>query len=184
MASWFNTRKAAQVVAFFAGKQGGSIPVLKLAKLIYIADRMNMGKYDYPISGDRLVSMDHGPVNSITLNLINGLSLDKREWDEFVSDRADHEVAAKRHFANEDLDELSDADVATLEEVWAAFGHMGKYAIRDWTHKHCPEWEDPNGSSNPIPYERVFKFLGKDNAEELAERVESERALRAALSNA
>ncbi len=31
---WFNVRKAAQIAAFFAGKEGKRIQVLKLAKLI------------------------------------------------------------------------------------------------------------------------------------------------------
>lgn len=184
MSTWFNVRKAAQVVAFFAREQGGSIDVLKLAKLVYIADRKNMEKYEYPISGDKLVSMDHGPVNSITLNLINGLDFDRAEWDEFVSDRAAHEVGSTKNVSDDDLDELSEAELETLNEVWAGFGHMGKYEIRDWTHKNCPEWEDPSGSSNPIPYARVFKFLGKDNAEQLAAQIESERKLRATLAAA
>lgn len=181
MAPWFNTRKAAQIVAFFAREQGGTINVLKLAKLIYIADRKNMEKYDFSISGDVFVSMDHGPVNSITLNCINGLEDNRAGWDEFVSDRAGHVVALARNVTDKDLDELSHAELETLHEVWRAFGSMSKYEIRDWTHENCPEWEDPEGSSNPIPYDRVFKFLNKANAKELAEQVKIERALKASL---
>lgn len=72
------------------------------------------------------------------------------------------------------LDELSRADRQVLDETWRDFGHMSQWDIRDYTHKHCPEWEDPLGSSNPIPYERVFKFLGKTDAAELAEAVRQE----------
>jgi len=45
---------------------------LKLMKLLYLADRESMRRNGRPISGDRYVSMDHGPVLSQTLNLING----------------------------------------------------------------------------------------------------------------
>jgi hypothetical protein len=56
----YNVRKAAQVTAFFAKKQGGAIDVLKVAKLLYCS----------------IVSMPHGPVTSMTLNYINGLEED------------------------------------------------------------------------------------------------------------
>jgi uncharacterized phage-associated protein len=182
MASWFNVRKAAQVAAFFAREQGGSINVLKLTKLVYIADRKHMQLHDYPICGDALVSMNHGPVNSMTYDYINGQAYSRDDWEAFVTDRANHEVGLSRqHFSDEELDELSRAELRTMRGVWEEFGGMNKWEIRDWTHDNCPEWEDPHGSSNPIPYERVFKFLGKANADELEARVIEDRKLRMAF---
>ena len=170
----YNIKKAAQVVAFFATKEGGAINVLKLGKLLYLGDRESLKKYDYPILYDNLVSLDNGPVDSATLNFINGLSEDEA-WDAYVNDRAGHTVGLTRRITFDELDELSVANLEVLETVWAAFGAMGKYEIRDYTHDHCPEWEDPKGSSDPIPYERVFKFLGKQDSAALAKAVEEER---------
>jgi len=184
MTPWFNVRKAAQIAAYFAREQGGSINVLKLVKLIYIADRKNMEKFDFPISGDSLVSMDHGPVNSMTLNYINGTVDDRVAWEHFISDRAGHDVGLARAVSDDDLDELSRAELTTLREVWNQFGAMTKYEIRDWTHANCPEWENPDGSSTPIPHARVFKFLGKAHADELEQCVHEERRLRASLTAA
>lgn len=165
------------MAAFFAMKEGGQIHVLKLTKLIYLSDRAFMQRYDVPITGDKLVSMDHGPVNSLTLNYINGTA-DSEDWDAFMSDRAQHMVAVSRaNLTEDDLDELSDAEVRVLGEVWREFGYMGRYEIRDWTHKHCPEWDDPHGSSLPIKYAHVFKFLGKENGAELEDRVLAERRI-------
>ena len=62
--SSFNARKAAQVGAYFAKASGGKINVLKLVKLIYLADRHSMELYDAPILNDVFVSMNKGPVNS------------------------------------------------------------------------------------------------------------------------
>lgn len=175
MAPWFNVRKAAQVAAFFALREGGEINVLKLTKLVYLSDRAFMKKYDAPILCDRLVSMDHGPVNSLTLNYINGTA-ESDDWNEFISDRAGHMVAlGKANTQVDDLDELSDAEVEVLESVWEFFGHYDRFALRDYTHTHCPEWEDPHGSSNPIRYAQVFKFLGKANGADLEDRVAEER---------
>lgn len=172
----YNVRKAAQVVAFFAIQQGGSINILKLAKLVYLADRGFLEKYDSPILYDRLVSMPHGPANSVTLNFINGLFEETAKWDEFVSDREKHNVGvATRDLKVEDLDELSRAERAVLEDVWNRFGHMTQYQLRDFTHRNCPEWEDPKGSSSEIPYERVLKYLRKDPS--IADAIDADRVL-------
>jgi uncharacterized phage-associated protein len=182
----YNIRKAAQVSAFFAKKDGGAINVLKLAKLLYLADREFMGRYDLPILFDSLVSMPHGPVTSMTMNYVNGLSQEGRElWDEFISDRAGYQVGlVNPNIAFDDLDELSDAEVHVLEATWDKFGHMNQFQIRDYTHTNCPEWEDPHGSSTPIPYERVLKFLHKERSAEIAREIETLRSLDAFLEQA
>lgn len=175
MVFWFNVRKAAQVAAYFALREGGEINVLKLTKLIYLSDRKFMELYDVSMLLDRLVSMDHGPVNSMTLNYINGYA-ESGDWDEFIADRAGHQVALSSTDITEgQLDELSDAELAVLADTWGQFGHMDRFALRDHTHDNCPEWDDPHGSSTPIRYAQVFKFLGKRNSAELEERVASDR---------
>ena len=178
---WFDDRKAAQVAAFFAKKEGDRIPVLKLMKLIYLSDREHMGRFGYPILFDRLVSMPHGPVDSITLNLIDG-NIQSDSWDNLIGDKADYSVGLQKEIVEADLDELSDAEVVSLEAVWANFGGMDKWTIRDWTHDNCPEWEDPHGSANPIPYERVLKFLGHKDASELAQDLDLEIEIEKAFS--
>jgi uncharacterized phage-associated protein len=181
----YNVRKAAQVTAFFAQKEGGSIDVLKLAKLLYLADREFLSRYDFPILFDYFVSMPHGPVTSMTLNYINGLEEYQNHWSDFVESRARNQVGvARRHISVEDLDELSDAEIHVMEATWDKFGHMSSWEIRDWTHRNCPEWEDPHGSSYPIPYERVLKFLHKENSADIAAEIEIQRSLDQSIERA
>lgn len=125
--------------------------------------------------------MPHGPVNSLTYELIGGGS-EHEDWSELVSDRAENNVALARPLTDADTDELSDAEIAAMEAVWAKFGGMSKYQIRDWTHKNCPEWEDPNGSSAAIPHDRTLKYLGVDNPEQFANRVIAYREFCATLN--
>jgi uncharacterized phage-associated protein len=181
MASWFNARKAAQVAAFFCEKQGGEIYVLKLVKLIYLADREFMAECGFPITNDLHVSMDHGPVNSCTLNLIDG-NTETESWSDLISDRAQHRVGLARGLTQDDLDELSDAEVDALGRVWQTFGHMGRYELRDWTHKNCPEWENPHGTSTEIPLQRTLQYLGVENPELYAKRVSVYRDFRLTLA--
>jgi uncharacterized phage-associated protein len=174
--AWYNARKAAQVAAFFAKAEGGKINVLKLVKLIYLADRLAMQNFDAPILSDKFVSMDHGPVNSITLNHINGLADERADWNAYISDRAGHIIAlVDADLKVRDLDELSVAEIKILTLTWEKFGPMDQFTVRDYTHKNCPEWENPHGSSAEIPLERIFKFLGKRDSVELAEKLECER---------
>ena len=176
---WFSTRRAAQVVAFFADKAGGRINVLRVSKLIYLADRANMADRDYPVTGDNFVSMDFGPANTFTYSLMNG-EVEPRHaqvWAEFIAPRAGYDIPLARPIAIDDLDELSRADIEILEQTWDRFKDIDKYDLAEWTHKYCPEWQDPNGSSVPIDFSTVYKQLEKAEPIELAEQIQAERSL-------
>jgi uncharacterized phage-associated protein len=181
----YNVRKAAQVTAFFAKREGGNINVLKLAKLLYLADREYLGRYDLPILFDRFVSMPHGPVTSLTLNYVNGLVEEAGEWENFITAKSNHRIGLRDpHLDVGALDELSPAELDVLEYVWAEFGHMNPFELRNYTHRNCPEWEDPDGSSAPIPYERVLKFLNKEHSVEIDHEIAEHRELEKSLSAA
>ncbi|HEY6281528.1 MAG TPA: Panacea domain-containing protein [Burkholderiales bacterium] len=151
---------------------------LKLMKLLYLADRESMKRHGHPISGDRYVCMDHGPVLSNTLNLINGaVKFQERGWDHWIADKADYAVSLRRRATREVLDELSNADIDVLRDVFAKFGKVNQWDLVKYIHRYCREWQDPNGSSIPISYEEIFKALGRSPAEarKLGARVEQQR---------
>jgi len=56
---------------------------------------------------------------------------------------------------------------------------MGAWEIRNWTHDHCAEWEDPNGSSRVIPYEKLAMAVGYDEkvAHEIAADIREQERL-------
>lgn len=156
------------------------LPVLKAVKMVYLADRESLARFGFPILEEAHVSMPHGPVNSSTYSHINGEEdLDGCGWSDFLRARENNEVAAVEGLSEDDLDELSDADIVCLDAVWDRFGGMGKYQIRDWTHdrNNIPEWEDPNGSSRPIPLERILSYLRIENADVQAEAIKDHRQI-------
>ena len=159
----FNEKKAAQVAAYFLFRAGGPLSVLKLTKLLYLAERGSLERYGEPMIGDHPVSMPHGPVLSTTLDHINGmLASGEGGWDSWIADRQGHFLALRdpqRVRSPEDLLELSQSDVTVLAAVWDQFGGMGEWALRDWTHEHCAEWRDPEGSSVPIAPEELLAAL-------------------------
>lgn len=179
----FDERKVAQMAAYFLQRNGGPLSIIKLMKLLYLADRRSLDWFEYPMSGDRMVSMPHGPVLSQTLELMNGASRPNKDgWDCWIADRAGHMLSLKDCQGSEpgrelDLDCLSEADVDVLESTFQEFGGMGQWELRDFTHSSaCPEWVDPKGSSYPIEYEDVLKALGRseEEAREAQQALESQ----------
>ncbi|ACM27541.1 Panacea domain-containing protein [Rhizobium rhizogenes] len=178
----YDPKKAAQLIARFIQKSGGnSINVLKAVKLVYLADRESIGRYGFPILDETRVSMPHGPVNSTTYSHINGeYDLGACGWADYLEDKEHHQIAlANTALTVDDLEELSDADLECVDAVWERFGVMNQWELRDWTHnpKNIPEWEDPNGASNPIPLIRIMTALGMENAKELADEVHDYRTI-------
>lgn len=177
----FSPEKAAQIAAFFAQKERGTINIMKLVKLMYLADREAMARYATPISFDRMVSMNNGPVLSQTLNLINGDVQQSAAavWDAWMTDREGHKISAKKGASVEELDQLSDADLEVLADTWGRFGRMNQFDLSAYTHKNCPEWRFPEGSAMPISEMDVFKALGKSTEEAfiLSERLKEESEL-------
>jgi uncharacterized phage-associated protein len=169
--STFDARKAAQVAAFMLHRAGGRLPVIKLVKLMYLAERASLLTYGEPLIGDGLVSMQHGPVLSTTYNQLNGNGDQQGQvvWDSWIDARENHEVSLKEpqllNTPEIDLLNLSESDLDVLQIVWTQFGHWDKWKLRDYTHTQaCPEWQDPEGSSLPITYERLFEVSGKSKA--------------------
>ena len=177
----FNARKAAQVIAFLIGRNGNSaINILKAIKLVYLADRQSFKKFGFPILDETRVSMPQGPVNSVTYSHVNGeYDLEVCGWSEILEDRANHLIGSKKRVEVDDLDELSDADIECLNEVWAEFGYMDQWQLVAYTHdrNNIPEWEDPHGSSLPIPVERILTALRFPDADKQASAVEEQRNL-------
>lgn len=182
----FTARKVAQMAAVFAKAQGGTINVLKLVKLLYLADRESLDRYGMPISFDAVVAMPHGPVLSTTLDLINGFVDGPKgaQWEEWISDREDHNVTLRREFSRENLDELSDIDLDVINDVNAQFGKWDQWTLRDYTHD-LKEWRDPNGSRVAISDQEILTALGRDikEAAALAQEIQTQRDLDRVLSS-
>ena len=168
-----NSSKAIQIAAFFLDKtQNKRMPYLKLMKLMYLAERESLLRWGFPLTGDKLVSMKHGPVLSTVLDYINGNKTEKN-WNRIIkTDKDAYDVLLTKEIS---YDELSKAEKELLEEIWAKFGQMTQWELRDWTHSNCKEWKDPAGSSTPIEYEDILKTGGytKSEAKEIINDIKS-----------
>ena len=178
----FDEKAAAHMAVYLLRKNGGRMSHLKLMKLMYFSERISLEKYANTITGDCFVSMPHGPVLSTTLDHINGyIKSQPGGWDDLISARANHEVSVKDNVLESGgaLGHISKSDEDAINQVWEKFGGMTQFQIKDHTHEHCPEWEDPHGSSLPIPIERVLCAVGytEKQAESIAKRLQEEEGI-------
>ena len=158
----FNVEKLMGIIACIMKKMDvKSINYMKVIKLMYLSDRLHIDKYDSSISNDEYYSMPHGPVLSRLYNLIMNESCDKfqKEWDKFFL-RDGYDIAIRDISVNEKILELSRAEENTIDEIVDKYGKMDK-----WDPHKLPEWEDPQGSSIPLPLRKIMEALGKDKKE-------------------
>lgn len=165
------------MAAFFLARREAPMAHIKLMKLLYLADRLSMERYDVPMSDDSQCNMKNGPILSMTLNLMKGIR-QSDAWSALISPIKHNEVALQRDFAWDELDELSKADLAILDEVFAKFGHMTRWELVDYVHT-LPEWENPGNSSKPVDAEVTFKSFGctKVQAHEKVEMLQTRKQL-------
>lgn len=180
MALRYREDRATQAAARLLHLRGGTMAYLKLMKLLYLADRKALVDLGRPITYDRFVSMEHGPVLSQTLNVMKG-KVDAPYWSLYISPADDHEV----HLLTDDppREKLSRAEEAILDSVFAEYGHYERFALRDFTHTF-PEWHNPGQSSMDISLHEMLtgQGLSDDAANAIEASLQDEIALDALLA--
>lgn len=157
----FDDRKTAQAAAFLLERSGGRMPYIKLLKLLYLADRQSLIETGYPVTGARMVSMDHGPVLSEVLDFITWGPHEGSTWGRYVSPPDGYDVTL---VGRAEREELSDYEVELLEAVFEQYGGWDKWALIEYTHT-LPEWVDPAGSALPIDGRVILREAGKPDEE-------------------
>ena len=161
----FDERRAAQAAARLLHKHGGTMPYIKLIKMLYLADRESLIETGEPITGDRFVSMRHGPVLSRVLDLIKD--------DCPAEDSIWHGYVARKRFdaclvGDTESKQLSDFNRDVLDGVFDAYGCLKEWDVVARTHA-LPEWKDPGDSITPIEPEDILRY--NDFTEAEVERV-------------
>jgi len=165
--STFNYKKATQALNRFALKSGGKINKMKASKLVYFADRYHLRKYGRLITNDNYVAMKNGAVPSSTRDILQKTGfIGTREKDyanRFILTTG-YDLESN---VSPDDNVFSQSDIEAIQFAWRRFGHLGKYAIAQLTHKY-PEWIVHEETLNHKPRSRVpmdiNKFFGDPSA--------------------
>ncbi len=161
----FNEVKATQVAARFLTLRGGVMSYVKLVKLLYLTDREALIRWGRPITTDRHISLDNGPVVGRVHDLIRDEPPPNcfRFWRRFISEPKDYEV---RLLDNPGNGELSSSEQALIDEIFAQHGSQSRWAVVDFS-RSLPEWTNPDGGALPIRYGDILKAAHK-SAEEIS----------------
>ncbi len=156
----FDNRKATQAAAFILRQAGDKgISKGKLVKMLYAADRRQMKRIGKPITGDRLVAMEHGPVLSKILDYVDG-DVVNAYWATYIekANPHNHHVHLK---ADAPTDLLTEKEKEALTTAYEFFKDMSWDDVRNYCHKNFKEWTDPNGSSKAIDHEDLLRAAQK-----------------------
>jgi uncharacterized phage-associated protein len=169
----FHFDKALQAAGVLLDFAGGRMEYLRLLKLLYIAEREMIAEACSPITGDRAVSMKHGPVLSQVYDLIKGNSARSGEWSHYVS-TVSPDVVQNRPIPR---GKLNTGEIEKLRAVSDRFHGVSVWDICDVTHTFA-EWQQyfADEKSKTIPWEDVLRAQGK--ADKISVVMEEERLRR------
>jgi uncharacterized phage-associated protein len=157
----FNFTKTLQAVATLLRRERGQcMSVLRILKLLYIADREALRETGRTITGDKIVAMKYGPVLSRLYDLVKGEDILAPQWDQYM-EKDGYQVSLAQDPGNGSLTRY---DIEKIEEVCARYREMSDWDIVDETHGF-PEWikNDPGNSSKRIPLDDVLEAVGQAN---------------------
>jgi hypothetical protein len=157
----FDEEKSVQLAALFLKLRGGEMKHLKLIKLMYLADREALGRWEHPITGDSYVSMKFGLVLSNVLGLIHDETrpAEHHPWHEFIQPSECYAVKLVQECGTS---RLSEAEEDLAREIFERYGKVNRWELVDITDKF-PEFKEPDDEhlSWDVPCESVLVALGK-----------------------
>jgi len=185
----FDSRRAAEAASRFTELAGGSIDIVRLMKLLYLAERRSLELHRRPMFGDRYVSMKHGPVVSHSYNLLkSGPDAKAEERSEDVDLWAAHfirdgyMVRLQQRVAPATL---SRADIEVINAVHDEWRSTDTWAMVEKLHASLKEWRNPGKTSTAIAVEDICAALRlKDNeVQDIQDQVQADLAMAKVLQD-
>jgi uncharacterized phage-associated protein len=179
----FNLDKLIHAIAFFSRNGIDDLTKLKVAKMLYFADKKHLLEFGRPIIGDVYFCMEFGPVPSFALNEMN----EAINRSEVVSDCSDYNKISEvlrvkkpfwsryYHFeAKQPFDRrvFAASELSVLDFVAREYGRRSAKQLVDLSHNE-PTWRIANESRSPsgrtpIPYELFFEGAPPEARKHLA----------------
>jgi uncharacterized phage-associated protein len=195
----FDLGKLVNALAYFADAGVGDLTKLKAAKLLYLADQRHLFKFGRPITGDRYIAMDLGPVPESAYQLIGRLAeppeADDPGYQAAVARLEIHKGVMRKYgvvraVQKPDLDVFSESEIEVLQSIVTEFGTRKASELVDLTHGHAAykraDTGRAPGSSVDLPYDYFFDDApaGSEGARALADNEQADRAFAEALDAA
>ena len=185
----FDLEKLIQAIVFFSKHGVQDLTRLKLAKLLFFADREHLLKHGRPVFGDEYFALDFGPLPSRSIDFLEemeqGIALpDRDRFDRYLS----IEAAQRPCFVArgpEDFDVFSESEISVLETVLARHASCTASQLVALTHEDAA-WRladaaRPAYGRAEMPYETWLESGGRPDILELAQEEQDTRDFVASL---
>ena len=138
---------------------------VKLMKLFYFLDFVHVKKYGCPVTYDSYVNLEHGPIPSTILNLVNEAIYDLDSSalaDTVVFEKSKfsemYRMKSLRDFSETDEDCFKPSELDVMKTICNRFGDKNTRFIENVSHMEAP-WMQTD-LLDPIPY--TLAALDKD----------------------
>lgn len=169
----------AQLVAAFAIKALDREISYDLAgHLGYLADRLCLERYNYPVVADRRVSIMGSAIDcGVMRTIFDGFNPDVRGMPMF-SEVGPLSCRLSSHVTEEDLDLHSAATAGIIDEVWLRYGSIGIDGITEAMSDPQQFPEIPgHGLGEDISIAGILHAIGFDEADDIALEIEAHERL-------
>jgi uncharacterized phage-associated protein len=157
----FDQQRAIEAASTLLAWKGRAIEYLWLIKMLYLADREAILRWERPITYDAYTSMDNGPVLLTVYNMITG-NVESREWKSFIVSypkRSAFRYLVANNGAPARIKKLSTAELELMREVYDRWGSHSWRELIEITHE-LPEWTDPGGGKSiPIALDYLLRKM-------------------------
>ncbi len=155
----YNCDKAIQAILWLLHRNNKAMDKLQLVKLFFYADSSHLIKYGRPIAGGNYYAMEHGPVCSEVLDILDEVEAGSDRFP--LNVREPHDIVAN---ASPDTHFLSESDLNVLDEIYQQYGHIDPWKLRNMTHElNSYKKNEPKDKEKrrPLPYEDFFEDYSK-----------------------
>ena len=169
----FDFEKTLQASALILHLHDRKVGIMRLLKILYIADRELLAETGSTLTGDHAYAMKKGPVLSAVYDLAKMQSSHSAAWDSFIQ-KTGYFLSLK---SDPGRGKLSKAESEKIHKICEKYCEFDDCDLSEVTHGFA-EWErafdhSHPDSSNRMSWEDALSAQGKD---ELIEEIKSEVA--------
>lgn len=153
----FKPEKLVETMLYLA-RSGKELDQYKVVKLIYLADREHFRLFRRPISFDKFVAMEYGPVASNALRIMKGENVpgvDKRDLP-FEVQKLDKLYFLQRPKREIKREMFSKSDLKVLDQTLRDYGDCSFGQLYRLTHEHFAydrAWQNRKSNAEPMLFE-------------------------------
>ena len=159
-------RQAAQLAAAFILKADRPVGVVRLMKLMYLAEREAIRRTGLPMVFDEIHAMREGMALSRTFDLMTARQGEsKGDWARHIAPLSRAGLGVCQGVGESSLDGLSRGDLEIVNLVWAKHGQSNRDKLVHEVHHKLDEWlehwDDPNRrrAAVPVPHDKLVQTI-------------------------